>query len=74
MASSVRVQAKVAIEAADGRLSAVHEQICLIPEIVDAAPTTPANKEIVTKNPVEAFPIGKKMGEKWAGRFNSGPA
>lgn len=64
----------VATEAADGKLLAVHEQIWLIPEIADTTPTTPAIKENVTKNPVEAFPIGKKTGEKWAGSSNSGPA
>ena len=47
MARSVRVQAMVATEAADGRLLAVHEQIWLIPEIADTTPTTPANKTIL---------------------------
>ena len=37
MARSVRVQAIVATEAADGKLSAVHDWIWLIPEIADAA-------------------------------------
>ena len=74
MARSVRVQAMVATEAADGKLSEVHERIWLIPEIADAAPTTPASKANVTKNPVAAFPIGKDMGEKWAGSSNPGPA
>lgn len=74
MAKSVRVQAMVATEAADGKLSAVHDRIWVIPDIADAAPTTPASKANVTKNPVEAFPIGKNKGEKCAGSFNSGPA
>lgn len=74
MARSVRVQAMVATEAADGKLSAVQDRIWLIPDIADAAPTTPASKENVTKNPVEAFPIGKNKGEKCAGSFNCGPA
>jgi hypothetical protein len=46
----------------------------LSPEINDPAPTTPAIKANVTKNPVAAFPIGKYIGEKCAGRSNPGPA
>lgn len=74
MARRVRVQATVAAAAADGKLSAVQDRIWLIPEMAEAAPTTPAIKANVTKNPVAAFPIGKYMGEKCAGRSKPGPA
>jgi len=74
MARTVRAHAIEATEAADGKLSEVHERIWLSPEINDPIPTTPAIKANVTKNPVAAFPIGKYMGEKWAGRSNPGPA
>lgn len=63
-----------ATEAADGKLSEVHERIWLSPEINDPTPATPAIKANVTKNPVAAFPIGKYMGEKWAGSSNPEPA
>lgn len=74
MARRVRVQAMVAAVTADGKLSTVQERIWLNPDIADAAPTTPASKANKTKNPVAAFPIGKNMGEKCAGRSNPGPA
>jgi hypothetical protein len=74
MARSVRVQAMAAVAAADGKLSRVQERRWFNPDIVDAAPTTPASKANITKNPVAAFPIGKYMGEKCAGRSNPGPA
>lgn len=64
MARTVRAHAIEATEAADGKLSEVHERIWLSPEINDPIPTTPAIKANVTKNPVAAFPIGKYMGEK----------
>ena len=64
MASIVRAQAMAAAEAADGKVSLVHERTWAIPAITDATPTTPAIKANVTKNPVAAFPIGKYMGEK----------
>lgn len=59
MARRVRVQAMAAAVAADGKLSAVQERIWLIPEIAEAAPTTPAINANVTKKPVAAFPMGK---------------
>lgn len=59
MARRVRVQAMVATEAAAGKLSAFQARIWLIPANAEAAPTTPAIKANVTKNPVAAFPIGK---------------
>ena len=68
MARTVRVQAIAAAEAADGKLSGVHKRIWFIPAIAEATPTTPAIKANVTKNPVAAFPMGKYMGEKCAGR------
>ncbi|KAK7848062.1 hypothetical protein CFP56_005576 [Quercus suber] len=71
-ARTVRDQAIAAAEAADGKLSAVHKRIWLIPDITAATPTTPAIIAYVTKNPVAAFPIGKYMGEKCAGRSNPG--
>lgn len=74
IASAVRVQAMAPTEAAEGKLSAVHVRIWLTPTIADAAPTTPASKAKVTKNPVAAFPIGKYMGEKCAGRLKLVPA
>lgn len=74
MARTVRAHAMEATDAADGKLSEVHERIWLRPEINDPTPTTPAIKANVTKNPVAAFPIGKYIGEKWAGRSNPGPA
>ena len=64
MARRVRVQAIVAAVAAAGKLSVVQERTWLTPEIAEAAPTTPAIKANVTKNPVAAFPIGKYIGEK----------
>lgn len=73
MARRVRVQAMVAVEAAPGKLSKVHKRIWLIPEMTDATPTTPAIKANVTKYPVAAFPIGKYIGEKCAGKSNPGP-
>lgn len=73
MARAVRVQAIAATVAADGKLSAVQERRWLSPDIADAAPTTPAIKANMTKNPVAAFPIGKYIGEKCAGRSNPGP-
>lgn len=45
----------------------------LNPERADATPTTPEIKANTTKNPVAAFPIGKYIGEKCAGRLNPGP-
>lgn len=74
IARRVRAQAIAAAEAADGKLSAFQERIWLTPAMTDATPTTPAIKANVTKNPVAAFPIGKYMGEKCAGRSNPGPA
>lgn len=74
MARTVRAHAMEATEAADGKLSEVHERTWLTPEMIDPTPATPAIKANVTKNPVAAFPIGKYMGEKWAGRSNPGPA
>lgn len=74
MARSVRVHAMVAAAAAEGRLSDVQERRWLSPEMAEATPTTPAIKANVTKNPVAAFPIGKYMGEKCAGRLKSAPA
>lgn len=59
IARSVRVQAIVAAVAAAGKLPTVQERMWLRPEIVEAAPTTPASNANVTKNPVAAFPIGK---------------
>ena len=59
MARTVRVHAIVAAMAAAGKLPTVHERMCVRPEIVEAAPTTPASNANVTKNPVAAFPIGK---------------
>lgn len=70
----MRVQAIVAAAAADGKLSYVQERRWLSPEMAEATPTTPAIKANVTKNPVAAFPIGKYMGEKCAGRLKSAPA
>jgi len=64
IARTVRAHAIAATEAADGKLSEVHERIWLSPEINDPTPTTPAIKANNTKNPVAAFPIGKYMGEK----------
>lgn len=59
MASRVKVQAMPATEAADGKLLAFHDRICLKPAIADATPTTPASIANVTKNPVAIFPMGK---------------
>lgn len=59
MARTVRVHAIVAAVAAAGKLPTVQERMWLRPEIVEAAPTTPASNANVTKNPVAAFPIGK---------------
>lgn len=59
MARTVRVQAIVAAVAAAGKLPTVQERMWLRPEIVEAAPTTPASNANITKNPVAAFPIGK---------------
>lgn len=64
----------VAAEAAPGKLSAVQMRTWFKPAMQDAAPTTPAIKAKVTKNPVAALPIGKYMGEKCAGSSNDGPA
>ena len=64
MARRVRVQAMVPAAAADGKLSELHSRMWLRPEITEAAPTTPAIRANVTKNPVAAFPIGKYIGEK----------
>lgn len=73
MARTVRVQAIRAAVAADGKLSAFQLRRWFNPDNADAAPTTPASKANMTKNPVAAFPIGKYMGEKCAGRSNPGP-
>ena len=73
MARTVRVQAIAAAAAADGKLSECQARRWLSPTIADATPTTPAIIAYVTKNPVAAFPIGKYMGEKCAGRSNPGP-
>lgn len=59
MARTVRLQAIVAAEAADGKLSMFQWRMWLSPERTDATPTTPAIKANTTKNPVAAFPIGK---------------
>lgn len=67
MARTVRVQAIMATDAADGRLSELHDRMWLIPARADPAPTTDAINANVTKNPVAAFPIGKAMGEKFDG-------
>ncbi|KAL5720370.1 hypothetical protein ACHQM5_004645 [Ranunculus cassubicifolius] len=64
MASRVRLQAISATDKAEGKLSACHNRIWLIPAIEDATPTTEAIKANTTKNPVAAFPIGKYKGEK----------
>ena len=69
MAKTVSDQAMVAAETAAGRLAVVDDWIWLIPVITEAAPATPAIKENITKNPVAALPIGKYIGEKWAGRL-----
>lgn len=74
MASSVRDQAMAAAVSADGKLSAFQLRIWFIPAIADAAPTTPAIKANITKNPVAALPIGKYIGEKCAGRSSPAPA
>lgn len=68
MASRVSDQAMVAAETAAGMLSRCHERTWLRPTMAEAAPTTPAIKANTTKNPVAAFPIGKYIGEKCAGR------
>lgn len=63
----------MAAEAAACKLSIFQQRMWLNPERVDATPTTPAIKANTTKNPVAAFPIGKYIGEKCAGRLNLGP-
>lgn len=62
-----------AAEAAAGKLSAFQWRRWLRPEMAAATPTTPAIMANVTKNPVAAFPIGKDIGEKCAGRSSPGP-
>lgn len=66
-------QAMVAAETAAGRLAVFHDCRWLAPAITEAAPATPAIKANITKNPVAALPIGKYIGEKWAGRLKSAP-
>lgn len=68
MASRVSDQAIIAAETAAGMLSRCHDRTWLTPAMAEATPTTPAIKENTTKNPVAAFPIGKYIGEKCAGR------
>lgn len=60
-------------EAAAGRLSELQDRKWLAPAIADAAPTTPANRAKIAKNPVAPFPIGKKIGENCAGTATLGP-
>ena len=73
MARHVMVQEMVAAVAAADKLPASQWRRWLRPEIAAATPTTPASMANVTKKPVAAFPIGKKIGEKCAGRSNPGP-
>lgn len=68
MARRVRVQATAAAETAVGKLSKPQLRRWCSPEMAEATPTTPANNANTTKNPVAAFPMGKYIGEKWAGR------
>lgn len=73
IARRVRLQAMAEAEAAAGKLSKFQKRRWLSPEMTEAMPTTPAIRENITKKPVAAFPIGKYMGEKCAGRSNPGP-
>lgn len=64
MARRVRVHAIKAEDDAEGKLSLFQSRMWLNPDKAEAAPTTPAINANTTKNPVAAFPIGKKTGEK----------
>lgn len=74
MASRVRLQAIVAAEAVAGKLSTSQKRRWFTPVMTDATPTTPAIMANSTRNPVAAFPMGKYIGEKCAGKSNRGPA
>ena len=64
----------MAAEAAAGKLSMSQKRRWFTPVMIDATPTTPAIKENSTRNPVAAFPMGKYIGEKCAGKSNPAPA
>ncbi|KAF5184923.1 hypothetical protein FRX31_025490 [Thalictrum thalictroides] len=57
MARRVRVQAIIAIDAAEGKISACHNRTWFIPASDDARPTTEAIMAKTTKNPVAALPL-----------------
>lgn len=64
--------AQVAREETDAvcTFEAFHFETLVIPVADVAIPTIPAIKEKIIKNPVAMFPMGKYIGNKWAGSVN----
>lgn len=67
MARRVRAQVPIEEAAAECKLGAVHWRMFLRPVTEVPMPTTPAIRANTTKKPVAMLPIGKYIGNRWAG-------